>query len=223
VIGFPPSHLELGSGLTPAHRVYHTPPKPALWRAELASCLSPVLNGQHSRSIFSVHGISRDASVQSVGHVPRQIGGSDDLYLRHLSHGPIGCRGNLQSAGNASSPLYCPARHFCRALLSGTRGTSSSSPRLSKQADASQLKDFAASDIPGNLECHKFATHGPGAVARRALELSVLVCSGAMVASLFWCSSPDLPSRAGMTQIRGMESLHHFAFLARPSCIRWQH
>jgi hypothetical protein len=28
-------------------------------------------------------------------------GGSDDLYLSHLSHGPIGCPANLQSAGNA--------------------------------------------------------------------------------------------------------------------------
>ena len=143
-----PSHLERGSGLTPAHRVYDTPPKPALWRAELASCLIPVPNGQHSRSIFGVHGISPDASVQSVGRVPREIGGSDDLYLRHLSHGPIGCRGNLQSAGNASSPLYCRARHFCRALLSGTRGTSSSSPRLSKQADASPAEAEANKRSP---------------------------------------------------------------------------
>jgi hypothetical protein len=71
------------------------------------------------------HGISLDASVLSLGRVPRQIGGSDE---RDLSRQPIGCHGNLHTAGNASSPLYCRAGHSCRALLCvGTRGTSSSS------------------------------------------------------------------------------------------------
>ena len=55
------------------------------------------------------HGISLDASVLSLGRVPHQIGGSDE---RDLSRHIFECHGNLQSAGNASSPLYCRARQL---------------------------------------------------------------------------------------------------------------
>jgi hypothetical protein len=37
-------------------------------------------------------------------------GGSDVLHVSYLSHGPIVCHGTLQSAGNASWPLYRRAR-----------------------------------------------------------------------------------------------------------------
>ena len=62
----------------------------------------------NTRDAFSVVVWTRAAP--SLGRVPLQMGGSDDLHVYDLSHGPIGCHGTLRSAGNASWPLYCRAR-----------------------------------------------------------------------------------------------------------------
>ena len=50
-------------------------------------------------------------------------GGSDVLYRSDHVRAIVDGHGHLQSAGNASWPLYCPAGQLRRAFLSGTRGT----------------------------------------------------------------------------------------------------
>jgi len=52
-------------------------------------------------------------------HTPN--GGSNGNDLADHVRAVVGCHGDLQSTGNASWPLYCRARIFWRALLSGTQ------------------------------------------------------------------------------------------------------
>jgi len=94
---------------------------------------SPVLNGQHSKH-FSVEAWSKprcERTLVAVLTKPNR-GGSNVLYRNDDGRAMAYCHGHLQSAGNASWPLYCPARYVWRALLSCTRGTSSSSAPLTR-------------------------------------------------------------------------------------------
>ena len=92
-----------------------------------------VRRGRPRRTVLG-DGEERAFSLRAANHLCKWYcecgftlnGGSD---VRILNFTAIGCHGNLQSAGHASWPLYCGARHCSCALLSGTRscGTCSSS------------------------------------------------------------------------------------------------
>src|SRR4249920_1697966 len=85
----------------------------ALFGGSVASCLSPVLNGPHSKHFQWSMEQALKASVLSLGAcaTPNRRG-SNVLYLYDHGRAMAVCHGDLQSAGDASWPLYCAARHL---------------------------------------------------------------------------------------------------------------
>jgi hypothetical protein len=78
------------------------------WRAAQVLCSTG-----NTREVFQwKHGKPRREWYRGLGVSHAKEGGSNDVYLSDHGRADIGCHGHLQSAGNASSPLYGRARQF---------------------------------------------------------------------------------------------------------------
>ena len=115
-----------------------------------------------------------DASVLSLwACATPNRGGLDGNDLNDHGRAIFGCHGHLQSAGNASRPLYCPTRQLRRALLSCTRGTSSSSAPLTRSGTKLQLTLLAMMVVIFSICTHQLtAALGRHRVATRATAWS---------------------------------------------------
>ena len=118
--------------------------------------------------------MSVDASVLSLwACATPNRGGLDGNDLNDHGRAIFGCHGHLQSAGNASRPLYCPTRQLRRALLSCTRGTSSSSAPLTRSGTKLQLTLLAMMVVIFSICTHQLtAALGRHRVATRATAWS---------------------------------------------------